>query len=279
MYTAEISRSNPTAFVFVLDQSRSMSHAWSGAEKRSKAQEVADAVNRLLYTLVMRCSKGDDVRDWFEVAVVGYGRTVGPCLSGALSDGAVVPMSRLAANPLRLETRAKKTRSRGAGVALDDTSIRFPVWVDPVAKGDTPMCEALRQVNALVARWVADHRMSYPPTVIHVTDGGSSDGDPEPLADRLRSHATDDGHALLFNVHLSSKAGRPLRFPDTEQGLPDDYARMLFRMSSLLPAPVRREAEREGYAVAEGSRGFAFNADLVSFVHFLDIGTRAANLR
>jgi hypothetical protein len=31
--------------------------------------------------------------------------------------------------------------------------------------------------------------------------------------------------------------------------------------------------------VTEGSRGFVFNADLVQLVQFLDLGTRASNLR
>jgi hypothetical protein len=283
MYQAEISRTNPTAFLFILDQSRSMSRSWGGGEERSKAQELADAINRLLYTLVMRCSKGDDVRDWFHVGVVGYGGDrVGPCLAGPLADETLVPVSRLAENPLRLERRAKKARGKGKGNGKgngDDTSIKFPVWVEPRAKGDTPMCRTLALANEIIAAWTAEHATSYPPTVIHVTDGGSSDGDPKSAAAAVRKNETDDGATLLFNIHLSSKQGKPVRFPASGEGLADDYARMLFDMSSVLPPPLRREAEREGFAVSEASRGFAFNADLVSLVHFLDIGTRASNLR
>ncbi len=277
MYAAEISRGNPTAFLFLIDQSRSMSHSWGGSDKRSKAQEVADAINKLLYTLVMRCSKGDDVRDWFHVGVFGYGATVGSCLAGPLAGEEVVPISRLAESPIRLDAGARK-RKRGEADATE-TAVRFPVWVEPTAKGDTPMCQALALVDGVVAGWISAHGMGYPPTVIHVTDGASSDGDPTAAAAALARHATEDGGALLFNIHLSSKRGAPVRFADSDAGLPDDHARRLFRMSSLLPEAVRREAAKEGYDVTDGSRGFAFNADLVSLVHFLDIGTRAANLR
>jgi hypothetical protein len=277
MYTAEISRANPTAFLFLIDQSRSMSHSWGGGDKRSKAQEVADAINKLLYTLVIRCSKGDDVRDWFQVGVVGYGAAVGPCLAGPLAGEALVPVSRLAMNPLRLTEHAKKARGGAGGLVA--TAVKFPVWVEPTARGDTPMCRALQLADGVLARWTAERAPSYPPTVIHVTDGGSSDGDPSAIAEALTRHATDDGHALLFNIHLSSKRGTPVRFPDAEDRLPDDYARMLFRMSSRLPEPIRREAANEGFPVSEASRGFAFNADLTSLIAFLDIGTRAANLR
>jgi hypothetical protein len=62
-------------------------------------------------------------------------------------------------------------------------------------------------------------------------------------------------------------------------GLPDEFAQMLFEMSSVLPPRLIGEARREGFAVSERSRGFAFNADLRSLIQFLDIGTRTAELR
>ena len=49
---------------------------------------------------------------------------------------------------------------------------------------------------------------------------------------------------------------------------------ILFRMSSLLPPGMRETARREGYLVGDQTRGFVFNADLVSVIRFLDIGTR-----
>ena len=46
-------------------------------------------------------------------------------------------------------------------------------------------------------------------------------------------------------------------------------------MSSPLPDPMRRQAEPKGYRVGIGARGYAFNADMVTMIDFLDIGTRA----
>ncbi len=276
MYAAEISRGNPTAFLFLIDQSGSMVDRWGGGAK-SKAQEVADAINNLLYTMVMRCSKGDDVLDWFHVGVFGYGAQVGPCLNGALSGQDLLPISQIAANPAKLEDRAKKVPD-GAG-GLVDSVVKFPVWLKPVANGGTPMCAAFGRLKDVVGRWTADRALTYPPTIIHVTDGESTDGDPTEVIEALRKIGTEDGDALVFNIHISSKAGSQVRFPDTEEGLPDDYAKMLFRTSSPLPDPLRREAAKEGFPVTDGSRGFAFNADLVQLIQFLDIGTRASNLR
>jgi hypothetical protein len=50
-------------------------------------------------------------------------------------------------------------------------------------------------------------------------------------------------------------------------------------MSSVLPMHIRDQARNEGSRVTEHSRGFVFNADLVSVIKFLDIGTRPSNLR
>jgi hypothetical protein len=71
-----------------------------------------------------------------------------------------------------------------------------------------------------------------------------------------------------------SSGERPILFPATDNGLPDEYARLLFRMSSPLPPPMLYQARTLEATVAEGAVGFAFNADLSSVIMFLDIGTR-----
>jgi hypothetical protein len=70
-YTAEISRNNSTGFLFLIDQSGSMAGPFGGDPNRTKAQGVADAINRLLETLVTRCSKGDDIADRYLVGIIG----------------------------------------------------------------------------------------------------------------------------------------------------------------------------------------------------------------
>ena len=67
-YTAEISRANPTCFLFLIDQSGSMAERFGGDLARPRPKGVADAINRLLETLITRCSKGDYIADryWSE---------------------------------------------------------------------------------------------------------------------------------------------------------------------------------------------------------------------
>src|SRR5208283_5214968 len=98
-YVAEISRNNPSCFLFLIDQSKSMAEPIGGAGKK-KADAVADATNRLLQTLVLRCVKGETVLDRFHVGVIGYGSKVVPALGGTLAGKNLVPISAVALNPL-----------------------------------------------------------------------------------------------------------------------------------------------------------------------------------
>jgi hypothetical protein len=47
-------------------------------------------------------------------------------------------------------------------------------------------------------------------------------------------------------------------------------------MSSPLPPRLLEAARAENFPAGPGSRGFVFNADLVSVIRFLDIGTRVS---
>jgi hypothetical protein len=278
MYAAEISRANPTSFVFLLDQSASMQDQIGSGEGQRKCDVVADALNRLLSELVIKCAKEEGVRDYFYVSVFGYGGSgARPALSGPLAGRDLVPLSEIAASPARLESRTKKV-SDGAG-GLVEQEVKFPTWVDPVASGGTPMCNALTKAQSVVSHWLSDHPACFPPVVLNLTDGEANDGDPTIPAEALRQLASADGPVLLFDLHVSSDKSPPIIFPDNDAALPNQYARQLFNMSSTLPDQMRTYAQQQGIAVSDGTRGFVFNADITSIVQFLDIGTRASDLR
>jgi hypothetical protein len=271
-YTAEISRSNPTCFLFLIDQSKSMLGPMAGDRSRRKADAVADAINRLLYTLVLRCVRGQDVLDRFHVGVLGYGKKVTPALGGALAGCERTTIGEIARHPLRIEQRTQEVDDgRGGRVSH---SVRMPVWFEPAGEGKTPMSATLERASAILNSFLAEFPNCYPPLVLNLTDGEASDGDPEQAAARLRQLPCADGEVLLFNAHLSSRSGQPVEFPDREERLPDDAARRLFRMSSLLPPPMWAPARQAGLTVTASTRGFVFNADLAAVIRFLDIGTR-----
>jgi len=115
-WTAELSRTNPTCFVFLIDQSSSMAEPFGAQPEKPKAQGVADGINRLLQNLVLKCAKSDGIRDYFHVGVVGYGGRVAWALAGPMAGQKLVPISLIANNPLRVEQRARKVDDGAGGL-------------------------------------------------------------------------------------------------------------------------------------------------------------------
>ena len=297
MYTAEISRNNPSMILFLLDQSGSMQEVFDPdniqamkepvtvdgktfthtASGPTKAQALADAINKLLQNLCIKCAKEEGVRDYFHVGVIGYGTQVGPAFAGSLSGRDLVPISEVGGSPARIETRTKKV-SDGAG-GLVDQEVKFPIWFDAVAYGGTPMCAALQEAHRIVQGWLSSHPNCFPPVVINITDGESTDGDPSSTGGALRALESPDGATLLFNLHLSAQKTRAIEFPNSDSSLPDQFAKLLFQISSPLTPFMITVAKQQGFNATEGARGFVFNAKLEVAIQFLDIGTRPSNLR
>jgi hypothetical protein len=277
MYERRVDRNTPSCLVFMVDQSASMSFAMTGSAV-SRAATVADQLNGLLYELIQRCTKSlnELPRPYFAVAVVGYrtdgdGRPIiGSLLGGALAERPWVWTTDLAQHPLRLEER-QQTGSAGV------QRYRVPVWVDPLATGGTPLCAAMNHVGRLVRGWVDQYPNSFPPIIINLSDGESTDGDPVEWARRLTSLSTTDGGTLMFNLDVSG-TGTPVLFPDQEPLGIGEYGRTLFAMSSPLPPVMLSAAAAQGFPVRPGVRGFGLNADLRSVVTFLNVGTGVSHL-
>ena len=297
MYTAEVSRNNPTMILFLVDQSGSMDEVFDPenlqplkepvtidgktythtADGPTKAQGLADAINKLLQNLCIKCAREEGVRNYFHVGVIGYGAQIGPAFGGSLTGRDLVPLSDVSENPARIETRKKKVSDNAGG--LVDQEVKFPVWFDAMAKGASPMCAAFHEARRIVEGWISQHPNCFPPVVIHLTDGESTDGDPTSSASSLRALASSDGPVLLFNGHISSEKHTPVLFPSSAANLPDQYAKTLFEISTPLTPFMIAEANKDGIKVAEGARGYAFNADLLATLAFISVGTKQSNLR
>ncbi|OWK34499.1 hypothetical protein [Fimbriiglobus ruber] len=287
MFSKQIDRANPGCIVFLADQSNSMLDGIGGSP-RPKIEVVATALNRFFGELVAMCEKGEDLpRHWFDVGLVGYttdanGNAVVKSLyGGGLAGLDLVGIPKLYESPLDVERRRKKDfRDDGAGGLTEvEVEINFPVWYRPPTAETmfgTPMCAAFTYAHQIISNWIATHPDSFPPMVINLTDGEPTDGDPEPYADQLKNLSTSDGNLLLFNCHLSGHTADPVFLPTSEGQLPDDLGKALFRMSSSLPDKLRQMAEVKGISAPLGCKATAFNADAVSLLKMLSVGTVVA---
>lgn len=173
MYSQEITRRHRTAFVIAIDQSGSMQEKVRfGRHEMSKAAAVARITNSLLTELVDRSRRTDGVRNYYDVAVVGYS---GDEASMLLDEDGFVAIDRLARRQPQTETLySEETLPDGSAMLAGHT---VQQWLLPKAAGKTPMYEALLRVRDLLAVWCArdENRASFPPVAINITDGEASD--------------------------------------------------------------------------------------------------------
>lgn len=279
MYTANWSGATPGCLIILLDQSESMEEPFGTSQAGSgqrKCDAVATVLNGFLGELITANtvigSNGEaDARPRADLAVLGYHHTtVTSALSGDLATQDFVSLPDLQKNPMRVEARPKQELDTLGRIT--EISVPFPIWVDPVATGGTPMLQALQRARDLANAWANAHPESYPPIVLNLTDGAASDskiaGDLEQVAHEITQIETADGHALLFTVHITSIKAYPVDYPATEDELPPDpFARRLFALTSPIPEEARLLlGSLIGRPIPPHARGLVFNGDAASLL-------------
>lgn len=266
-YAQTWASTHPGCVVVLLDQSGSMKNKFGGSQVgagQTKADMVATLLNNLLHDLIKANTVGTLIKPRAEVAVLGYeGRNARSALSGPVASKTFASLAELAASPLRVETRRRKELSDDGSVA--EVQVSFPIWVEPHHGDTTPMRAALQRACELAESWAVEHMDSYPPVVINVTDGASTDGNPSDLASELVKIHTNHGEALLFNCHITDVPSTKVEFPNNAGKVPDDpehLAKLLFSISSVIPERARTNIrEATGADLPDGARGFIFNGD------------------
>src|SRR5262249_34176596 len=125
-YSVELSRTNPTCFLFLIDQSSSMSEPFGGQPDKPKAEGVADTINPLLKALPPTGSTAAGIRDAFAVGVLSHGGRVSFARGCRWAKQQLGPSSLVAARPLRpAEPRRKVAGGRGG---LPEQKFRFGFW-------------------------------------------------------------------------------------------------------------------------------------------------------
>lgn len=277
-YTAQITRNTPTAFIFLVDHSASMGAKTElFGEEMTMAEAAARIVNRQINELVLRCIKSDEVRRYYDIAVIGYGADAYSGWNGDLEDRGFVTPEELRDHPFKkIVTREEKHTRRGTTIK----EVEKVQWVEARHDGSwTRLHEAFGRAKTLLAQWTEQHKDCYPPTVINITDGEFNGADEETVlrqANELKAMSTNDGNVLLFNIHFAAgKSPEEVVCPVERSELKGNrYGETLFRMSSLLPERYNADIEkylddgRQGRHVAMG-----VNADATTLIKLMDIGT------
>lgn len=279
MYTQDITRRHRTAFILVVDRSASMQEMVRvGMLKMTKSQALTLITSSILQELIDRCRRDESVRDYYDVAVIGYGDGKVELLFG---EKGFISLEQLAQLNTKSHTIAFEAMQPDGECILIEKSIR--VWFEPKAEGNTPMYEALLKARELIAEWCSrpQNLDSFPPMIINISDGEFSDchaHEMMDLATTIKREGTCDGSVLFVNVHLEPNSDcRSLVFPDAEEmeGF-NPTARLMADISSDMPEPFTRDIMiLKGRRYADTYKGMAYNANIVELISMLEIGSRS----
>ena len=279
-YTAQITRNTPTAFIFMVDHSVSMDRTTNlFGEEMTMAEAASRIVNQQINELVLRCIKSNEVRHYYDIAVIGYGQDAYYAWNGDLEGRQFVSPEELRDNPYKKITVREEKRTRKGTTVREVEKVQ---WMEARHDGSwTHVDKAFDLVHGLLDEWMSEHhdKDCYPPTIINITDG-EFNGAPTSYvlqqATELKSMFTNDGNVILFNIHFTpSKSADEVICPVSKDELGNNsYAKTLFDMSSLLPLRYNDDIarnlndDRKGRHVAMG-----VNADATALIKLMDIGT------
>ena len=244
--------------------------------RMSKAEAIAFASNYLIDELMALATRYDGLRDYYDIAIIGYSGDGIESLLPAEGFHSIAHLETIAP-----EKHAYSFICNDIVAGECKTTYHIRPWVKAKATGSTPMFEALSAVGDLVERWCANpaNRESFPPMVFNISDGEPTDATIDELisvADRIKRTATTDGNTLLFNIHLGNDSSqRPVTFPREYNFLSEcPHQNMLFRMSSILPEELESAIE-EQRADRGPYRCVAFNASFAEVMSMLNIGSES----
>ena len=279
-YTAQITRNTPTAFIFLIDQSVSMqNYTTLYGEEMPMAEAVARIVNHQLNELVLRCIKGSETRDYYDIAIIGYGEKAYSGWKGELEGRDFVKPSELKEHPYKKITTKKETRTRKGVKVVEVEEVQ---WIEAEAtEGWTRVHHAFEKAKGLLDEWMEKHhdKDCYPPTIINITDGEFNGATKEYVlqqANELKSMFTNDGNVILFNIHISANKAVCVTCPASKDEVSfSSLATTMYEMSSLLPMRYSdRTADLRGDGTPNNRyRAMSINADMSTLIQLMDIGT------
>ncbi|MEM7180676.1 MAG: vWA domain-containing protein [Spirochaetota bacterium] len=256
MYTAEINRGNPALLLFLFDCSYSMSEKY-GDSDMTRGKYLAKICNESIDQVILSCEKGDEIRGYFEIGIIGYGEGTKDLL-------AIDSIINLANNPKKI------IKGEFDGVQIDR-----PIWIeDPTEQANTDMKAGFEKAKSILEDWVEKHPLSFPPVLIHVSDGQwTSDSPVDTAVDIQNNVKTEDGGVIIMNIHISGDSKGAIVFP-TQQPGSDKHQNGLYEMSSILPEQFLKRAQELYPDTGNEARAYMFNAQPDDLSKFFDIGTR-----
>jgi hypothetical protein len=141
------------------------------------------------------------------------------------------------------------------------------------------MGSALEFAKKLIEGWLSKKSDNPAPVIINISDGlpCNSIGTDENAksvkeAMAIMTLSCKDGNPLIFNAHIGDDPKKCI-CSASENELPDEQAKFLFKISSKIPESYKDAAKNLEFSVEPDSRGFVSNADPDTFIKFINFGS------
>ena len=267
-YSAMLGSTTPGTIIFLLDQSLSMEEPFG--ESGTRMEIAANAINRTIAKIVSASKKGKEVSPRVFISAIGYGDGVKVLLNDTVDE--------INDNVLRVEMKERKTFD---GIDTVVSKERFPVWIEPVADGATPMLEAFQKAKEIAEEKCLEYPKSFPPIIVNITDGypypdtDKQQEEIKKIAKEIKSLSTNDGNVLIVNAHISGQSINTVIFPSNNSGFANDkFANFLFEISSNIPKELLSKAQdKMTKEVSEESKCMVYNGKVEDMIGLLEFGT------
>ena len=280
MYQRGITHLNRSAVIIAIDCSLSMQDWCYLHNTRMRKMDAASLIaNFALDELVVRATRGNDIRNYYDIAVIGYSGDGVEVLHGDENSQLANIKSLFESLPQPTCYNIVQQDSNGNKVSVPLT---LHEWVEPKACGTSPMYEAMVQIKSMLTDWCDNphNRDSFPPLVINISDGGCNDADYNDIVDiakDIKELHTFDGSTLFVNIYLATDEGQnncSIVFPEEEETIADEQERLLYEMSSTLPEELEHVIyELSRHKCHRARKCFARNASICEVLAFANIGT------
>lgn len=286
-----ITRNNPCAVVLLVDQSGSMSRVYTNTknEVTTFADEVANSINQFFDYLILRCTSGTDIREYFVFTVIGYGNIEEDNIATFVWEGNLSGKKWVSVKELHdniLETKIKIEKRIHPWNEEYDHKTTEKIWIHPNSEGNnTPMLAALKLCKDTIEEFIENKSDNFPPIVFNMTDGRPTDvsnlNEITEVCNEIKSIDTSFGNTILFNCLLSSNSQNRLflpRFNEISAVEGNAFHLTLFECSSVLPDFILEEANKvykdEKYAEGSPIIGLVLNVEPSNLLQLFKIGTR-----
>ncbi|GCE10541.1 vWA domain-containing protein [Tengunoibacter tsumagoiensis] len=246
LYTQPATSLTPALIIYLIDASHSMNDPCGSM---TRIELVNRALRDVLKDMVRRSMRDGIVQRRYKVAILAYSTEVVDVLGGIRDLPDLV--------------------REGTPVLT--------------AGGETDTSAGFAAVETLLQNNLPKFQSSPAPLVCHLTDALFTESDPSPIIRRIQSMAVNDGPVLIENVYVADKM---LRLPVGDWRnwggvlkpgqLTNDYARLLFHLSSPLPETYRQNINNYGYHLQSGATLFfpGVHTDLVRLAFAVSSATQ-----